>query len=264
MTPDSSSLLSLAQKTIQCTNGNNIIAVASGKGGVGKTWLSIAMAGLLAGQNQKVLLFDGDFGLANIDVQLGITPNQDIGGVLSGKIPMNKAITHFDAGGFDLIAGRSGCGSLGTLTDASLQLLKDDLMLLATHYDKVIVDLGSGIGSATRLFAKAAGTVLILCADEPSALTDAYTLIKILTQEKRTDTLRIIINSATTQKEGDRTYDLLVKACDSFLKVTPPLAGIIRRDSHVIDAIRRQVSVINAYPDCVATKDVLSLLKNLK
>src|SRR5471032_2272877 len=94
---------------------NNIIAIASGKGGVGKTWLAVTLSHLFARSGRHILLFDGDIGLANVDIQLGLTPNRDLSGVTSGRYTLEEAITHYDEGGFDVIAGRSGSASLASL-----------------------------------------------------------------------------------------------------------------------------------------------------
>lgn len=266
MTPkknSSASSLLLTTKTLDRTRGKNMIAIASGKGGVGKTWLGVTLASLLAQKGKSTLLFDGDFGLANVDIQLGLTVSQDLGSVLMGSMPMNNAVTKYEIGGFDVMAGRSGTGALANIPFSRLQLIHDDLLLTATHYDKVIVDLGAGIEKAVRLFAGSAGTVLVLCSDEPTALTDAYAFIKIMTKEYPGTDMRIVVNSAASMKEGERTYNTLLKACQSFLKIEPSLAGIIRRDTHVKDSIRAQTPTLAAYPDCEAMKDVKALLENI-
>src|SRR5262249_14804409 len=108
----------------------NIIAVASGKGGVGKTWFSITLTHALAKRGARTLLFDGDLGLANVDVQLGITPERDLSSVIAGQIPMQKAVTRH-AGGFDIVAGRSGSGSLATLSATRLMSLRTELQAFA-------------------------------------------------------------------------------------------------------------------------------------
>lgn len=257
------SALTLTTKTLGRTRGKNMIALASGKGGVGKTWLAITLATLLAQRGQKILLFDGDFGLANIDIQLGMMSNQDLAAVLMGKAPMNEIITHYEIGGFDVLAGRSGSGALASIPFSRLQLLHDDLSILSTHYDKVIIDLGAGLEKSVRLFAGNVGTVLVLTNDEPTALTDAYAFIKVLSKEYPATDMRILVTSANSVKEGERTYNTLLAACQNFLHIAPPLAGIIRRDNHVKDAIRAQIPLVQLYPACEAVKDVDQIVDTL-
>src|SRR5437868_298096 len=116
----------------------NIIAIASGKGGVGKTWLAVTLSHLFARSGRHVLLFDGDIGLANVDVQLGLTPQHDLSGVLSGRHTLAQAITHYADGGFDIIAGRSGSASLAMLPVEKLQAMASTLAELQRNYDFVI------------------------------------------------------------------------------------------------------------------------------
>ncbi len=132
--------------------GNNIIAVASGKGGVGKTWFSITLAHALTKMGKKVLLFDGDLGLANVDVQLGLMPKRDLNDVIRGRLSLDKVIQTFEDGDFDIIAGRSGQASLASLPSQRLTLLRDQLLDVAEDYDVVICDLGAGIDKTVRMF----------------------------------------------------------------------------------------------------------------
>ena len=119
----------------------SIYAVASGKGGVGKTWFAITLSHALANLGRKTLLFDGDLGLANVDIQLGLMPKHDLGTVISGKLPLNQAALPFDEGGFDVIAGRSGSGNLANISAKQLHSLSDSLSLLSAAYQNVILDL---------------------------------------------------------------------------------------------------------------------------
>ena len=251
-------------KTLQRTEGQNIIVLMSGDGGNGKTWASITMASILVDMGQKVLLFDGDLGLANIDVQLGIMPYQDIDSVLTAKVPMNKAIVSYEQGGFDIITGRSMSHSLQALDCGTLSLIKDDLMLLATHYDTVIVDLGSASEKIASIFSECAGTILMFCTDELSSLIGARSLLKMLFDRGDIDKVGIVVNAVSSLKEGNRTYYTLIKACDDFIKISPSLMGVIRQDTCVIDALSNRLSVFNAYPDCIAVKDIKSLVNALK
>ncbi|MDX2223491.1 MAG: AAA family ATPase, partial [Rhodospirillaceae bacterium] len=174
----------LAGRPALSARRGRIIAVASGKGGVGKTFISITLSHALARRGQKTLLFDGDLGLANVDIQLGYMPQYDLGSVVAGKIPLNQAASHFEAGGFDVIAGRSGSGSLANIPLSRLQMLGEDIQLLASRYDRVIIDLGAGVEKSIRQLARAADTIIVVTSDEPTSLTDAYAFIKVSVMER--------------------------------------------------------------------------------
>src|SRR5262249_33189627 len=130
----------------------NVIAIASGKGGVGKTWFSITLAHALARAGRRTLLFDGDLGLANVDVQLGIAPRCDLGSVIAGRSTLTQAIGSYEEGGFDIIAGRSGSGDLASLPASRLALLRNELHGVGRRYDRVVVDLGAGVERGVRTF----------------------------------------------------------------------------------------------------------------
>jgi len=236
--------------------GRNMIAVASGKGGVGKTWFSITLAHALANRDKKVLLFDGDLGLANLDVQLGLTVKNDLAGVIGGKLSMGQAITRCEDGGFDVIAGRSGSGSLADLTANRVRTLADDLAQLAPDYDTVLIDLGAGIERTVRIMANYAGHCIVVFTDEPTSLTDAYAFIKVSHNERPEADIRVVANMVNSTREGERTYNTLNKACQGFLNFSPPLLGIIRRDAKVREAIRSQTSILTRYPNAEAAEDV--------
>ena len=241
----------------------NAIAIASGKGGVGKTWLSVTLAQALANAGRRVLLFDGDLGLANVDIQLGLTPATDLSTALERDLPLERAVARYEAGGFDVIAGRSGSGSLATIPGPKLQRLSDGLQHLAPGYDHVVLDLGAGVERNVRHLAARCGTCLIVTTDEPTALTDAYAFIKLATTQPIRGEIRVVVNSAASPAEGERTYGTLLKACQSFLKLSPPLAGIIRRDGHVKDSIRAQTPILTRYPTSTAAADVTAIARRL-
>ncbi len=240
----------------------NMIAIASGKGGVGKTWLAITLAHCLARAGRRTLLFDGDLGLANLDIQLGLSPTHDLGGVLAGRYELAAAAQWAD-GGFHVIAGRSGSISLATLPANRLEMLSAELGNLAAAYHDVILDLAAGIERTVRRLALGAGTCLVVTTDEPTALTDAYAFIKLsLRQNPRAD-LRVVVNMATSTADGQRTHAVLARACRNFLRAAPPLAGVIRRDYRVPDTIRHQAPLLARHPACEAAQDVERLAKCL-
>jgi len=241
----------------------NILAVASGKGGVGKTWFAITLTHALARRGQRALLFDGDLGLANVDIQLGLMPKYDLGSVIAGKLTLNQATMRYETGGFDVVAGRSGSGSLANIPLSRLQILTEDLRLTADGYDKTVLDLGAGVEKSIRSLAKCAGTILVVTTDEPTALTDAYAFIKISAAEAAGVDIRIVVNAANSTREGERTYNTLLKACQGFLKISPPLAGVIRRDTRVREAIRNQTPILTRHPNAEAAIDVEAIADRL-
>lgn len=258
--------LKLAPKSLAPRNsrkGKNMIAVASGKGGVGKTWFSITLAHALSSLRQKTLLFDGDLGLANIDIQLGLMVKNDLGSVISGAMSLNQVIHHYEKGRFDIIAGRSGSAGLASMPVGRLQILGEDLSLVASNYNKVILDMGAGVEKPVRILSGMAEKIIVVCTDEPTSLTDAYAFIKIMTMQYPKSDINLVINQANTLREGQRTYDTLLKACNNFLKISPPLLGIIRRDTRVRDSIRNQTSIISRYPASEASEDVIAIAERL-
>ena len=243
--------------------GRNMYAIASGKGGVGKTWFSITLAHALAKSGQRVLLFDGDLGLANLDIQLGLMPKQDLSNVVGGRLTLNQAIVEYPEGGFDIIAGRSGSGGLANVASSRLQMVSDDLALIAANYDSVLLDLGAGIERTVRQLAHNAQTCIVLLTDEPTSLTDAYAFIKIMHSDRPEIEIKIVTNIVNSTREGERTYNTLLKASQGFLKISPPLLGVIRRDTRVREAIRAQTPLLTRFPNCEAAQDVERIAENL-
>ena len=238
-----------------------IIAVASGKGGVGKTWFSITLAHALSRLDRRALLFDGDLGLANVDIQLGLTPKHDLSGVISGKLTLRQAITKYDEGGFDIIAGRSGASNLSALPSAKLKALRNNLSGIAESYDRVIIDLSAGVDRTVQTLATMAGTILVVTTDEPTSLTDAYAFIKLASRANPGVDIRVVVNLAESRNSGQTTYETLLNACRNFLKTEPPLAGIIRRDNQVRDSIRHQTALLTRHPTSDAASDVESIAR---
>jgi len=242
---------------------SNMFAIASGKGGVGKTWFSITLSHALAKGGHKTLLFDGDLGLANLDIQLGLMPKHDLGAVIGGRLTLNQAIINHDAYGLDIIAGRSGSGGLVNITASRLKMLGDDLKIIAQDYDRVLIDLGAGVERTVQQLANSAGKVIVVVTDEPTSLTDAYAFIKVTHAENPGIDIQIVANIVNSTREGERTYNTLLKACEGFLKISPPLLGVIRRDTKVPEAIRSQTSILIRSPTSEAAQDVERIAKKL-
>ncbi|MGA3403022.1 MAG: AAA family ATPase [Acetobacteraceae bacterium] len=238
-----------------------LVAIASGKGGVGKTWFAITLAHALAQQGRKILLFDADLGLANVDIQLGLTPTVDLADVVAGRASIAQAALRHRDGGFHILAGRSGSGMFSGLPAAVLERTLGELRQTTAGFDLVLLDLGAGLEHAVRHMAAFADTLLVLATEEPTSLTDAYAVLKLHAADRADGDARIIVNQATSHGAGERTYATLRRACATFLGREPPLAGVIRRDDRVRDAIRRQTLLLTRHPACAAATDVQQIAR---
>ena len=239
-----------------------LLAIASGKGGVGKTWLSVTLSRALVQAGRSVLLFDGDLGLANVDIQLGIMPEHDLTAVIAGRRSVAQSAAMYPAGGFAVLAGRSGSGALSTLDPLMLDRV---LAALAaeTSVNDIVLDLGAGLDRSVRRMAAVADTLLVVATEEPTSLTDAYAVLKLANADRPGGDVRLVVNQATSKASAERTYGTLAQASSKFLGRKPPLAGVIRKDDHVRDAIRRQMLLQVRHPNTPAAQDVERLANTL-
>ena len=237
-----------------------LLAIASGKGGVGKTWLAVTLAHALANAGRRVLLVDADFGLANVDIQLGLMPEQDLTTYLAGAAPIAAVVMRHPAG-FDILPGRSGAARLANLPIDTLASLLAALRGLAGRYDHILLDLGSGLDTAIRYITAHADALLVVATEEPTSITDAYAVLKLHRQDRPPGrgAAGIVVNQARTSASGQAVYATLSRACARFLGETPELIGIVRRDDHVRQAIRRQALLMQRHPAAVAGADVVRI-----
>lgn len=236
-----------------------VLAIASGKGGVGKTWFSISLSHALSRLNRRVLLVDCDIGLANVDVQLGLSPNVDLQHAFLGDVAFSQVVKRMDTLGFDVAPGRARAHYLNGLDESIVTWMLGELNQIAEDYDFVILDLPTGLELGIRELMLHADYPIIVTTGEPTALTDAYALIKAM---KRTAELRVpglICNFAEQEQAGHDTLAGLVRVCDRFLDVKPNQLGVIRRDRRVPDAISRQTALLECYPRSDAAKDIGSI-----
>ncbi|AZU04920.1 MotR protein [Glycocaulis alkaliphilus] len=245
----------------QPRKAGSLLAIASGKGGVGKTVVAGALASAFAARQERTLLVDGDLGMANIDVQLGLDPRGDLSGVMSGQISLAEAVSCVAGGadmtgGFDVIAGRSGSAALAGLDTAGAARLAAGIAAASMTYDRTLIDLAAGADRATIRLAAAADDVVLVMSDEPTSLTDAYAFVKLLRLRDEGAAPFIIVNNAPDKASAEMAYASFARTCESFLGFRPPLAGIIRRDSNVPKAIRAQTALKTLAPGTPAMRDI--------
>jgi len=235
-------------------NPIRVITIASGKGGVGKTNVSINLAVAMAKLGRKPVIMDADLGLANVDVALGLQPKLNLSHVISGEATLAEII--IDApGGIKVIPASSGVQSMATLTPAEHAGLIRAFSELSIDMDVLIVDTAAGIDNSVVAFSKAAHEVLVVVCDEPASITDAYALIKLLNTEHGIRRFRIVANMAHSVKEGKGLYKKLVAVTDRFLdEVILDFAGMVPYDTFLRKAIQKQRPIVEMFPRAPASE----------
>jgi len=248
-------------KNLFLSHSNNIIAITSGATSMGKTWLAITLAQALNMLRQKVLLFDADNGLQNIKFQLALS-DSSIDEVINCSKSLSQAIANVSKKKFDVICGVSGSNILVDVPVGRLQTLREDLIIEAGRYDKVLIDLPNEEKISQHFLPQKADLILV-CTNDPANLVATYKFLQEAVQNYTYKQLQIVVNYANSYEEGLQTYNILRRACGQYIKSTPELLGVIRLDTRVRDAIRNQIPFLNRYPDSEAAEDVLSIAKKL-
>ncbi len=244
--------------------GPRVTAIGSGKGGTGKTVVTLCLARAFAREGERVLVCDADLGLSNTQVHLGLDTGGDLAGVLSGKCSLKDGVARLSDsanGSFDLLAAPAGSGALANPKPETLERLTA-LLRGARNYDRILLDLAAGVDDAVlHLAAKADETVLVLTPD-PSALTDAYAFAKLLLRRGGAKP-SFMVNMATSDQEARRTADAMINSARAFLDATLELLGGIPRDPHVLEAVRRQRDLFTLYPQSHAAAALSAIARKL-
>ncbi len=224
-----------------------VIAVTGGKGGVGKTNVSLNMAISLGQQGKKVLVLDADLGLANCDVMLGLRVERNLSHVLSGECELDDILVTGPAG-IKIVPATSGTQSMVDLSPAEHAGLIRAFSELHEDYDVLIVDTAAGISDMVLSFSRAAQDVLVVVCDEPTSITDAYAIIKLLSREYHVYKFKVAANMVRSLKEGHDLFAKLTKVTDRFLDVALELCAIIPFDENIRKSVRRQKAIVEAFP----------------
>lgn len=253
---------SLRKRAWETNRHSRYISVSSGKGGVGKTNFTVNMACQLALMGKKVLVFDADLGLANVDIMLSLSVTATVKKYLEGRASIDDILKK-DIYGFDVFPASSGFMELSVLSEAEYEKIFNIFMTLDGKYDYIIFDTGAGISDSVVRFASIADTVIVVTQPEPTAITDAYAFMKVVRQAYNIKKMKVVFNRVDDIANSDNVYKSLKGVAERFLSVELELLGHLRDDKLVRKAIRAQKPVSIMEPKAPFSKDVQDCVKRL-
>ncbi len=215
------------------------LAISSGKGGVGKTLTVVHIAKYFAANGLRTLILDGDMGLANVDIVLGLQPKYNIRDVLDGSVPLEKIILK-ERNGIDVIPTGSGLADLASLSYSQKQVIKMYLEELDGSYDYIIVDTAAGISDNVLHFSEIVQKRLVVCTGEPHSLTDAYAFIKVMVERRNVKEFFLVVNMVQSTSEGEKIYRNMKKVCQDFLGIDLNYLGSVPHDRKLSEMILKR------------------------
>jgi len=230
-----------------------VIAVTGGKGGTGKTSIAVNLATAFAQAGRQAMLLDGDLGLANVDVLLGLTPRCTLEHVLSGERRLEEVILQTSSG-VRVVPAASGVARMAALAPTEQAAIVQAFSTLPGPLDVLVVDTAAGIHESVLQFCQAAQQVLLVLRDEPTSLTDCYALIKVLSRNHGVRHFRVVTNMTRDTGEGQSVFRRLQRVSDRYLEVVLEMVGDIPEDKFVKQAVQQQRPVLEAYPNCAAAR----------
>jgi len=243
-------------------NQTRTIAITSGKGGVGKSNVALNLAILLAGAGNRVALVDADMGLANLDLLVGVDVRANLSHVLAGSRRLTEVIVDLPCG-VQFVPGASGLARLADLSEFQRAGLVKQLATLESDNDVIVVDTGAGIGPDVLTFALAADIVLVVTAPEPTAITDGYAVIKLLSQHGYGGQTSVLVNMVSGRHEARGTYQRISTVARQFLSAKVLDAGYVLTDPKVREAVKKREPFVLAYPRCPASRCLAALATKL-
>ncbi|QYK56495.1 MAG: MinD/ParA family protein [Fimbriimonadaceae bacterium] len=238
------------------------IAVTSGKGGVGKTSLTVNLGVCLAQQGAKTVIFDADLALANVEVQLGCKAEWTLQHVVAEQKRISEIVAE-GPDGVGFIAGGSGVPTLMRSGPKRLGAFFEQLGELASDYGVLLFDTGAGLDAKVMAFLKQADEVLLVTTPDPSSVADAYATVKTLFRVKKNAVVRVVVNMAKDEKEGREIFEALERVTKAYVKKDLAFAGVVRRDEGVIEGGRARKPFVISKPNSPATQDLANLAATL-
>ena len=239
-----------------------IVSITSGKGGVGKTSIAVNLAYALLEKGRRVLMVDGDLGLANMDVMLGVSVNKSIRDVLDESLEPHESIVRIEPD-LGLLPASSGVPEMVALTPDEQLRLTNLLKKLTKGYDFVLLDTAAGIGPLVLWLNRFARFNIIVLSPDPASLTDAYAMIKILSSRHYTDRFYVVVNFVSGDDESREAYQTLEKTVGRFLSCDLQNFGTIPRDKAFTDALRRRTPFVKQAPECEAALAIRALAEKI-
>lgn len=255
-------LREIVKENMTNTNPARVITITSGKGGVGKTNFAVNLGIALSKLGQKTLLVDADLGLANVDVMLGLIPKYNLGHVLLGEKKIDDIIIKGPEG-MKIIPSGSGMYKLANLSDKKLAQCLEYLNQLEKSTDFILIDTGAGLSKNVLKFVLAAGEVIIITTPEPTAITDAYGIIKVISASKRDLPIRVVINMVKNEKEAEEVMERLSAVSQRFLGLDLERLGFIPLDATVPKAVKEQQPFILGHPRSVVAQNINQIATKL-
>ncbi len=252
------------QAAVKPNHSSRVIAVSSGKGGVGKSNFSANLSIALRQLGKRVLVLDADFGLANIELILGIIPKYSIADILNGQKAIDEIITDGQAG-IKFISGGSGLKELANISERQMNYLLHNFTYLDKITDMIIIDTGAGISKSVVNFIKASDEAIVVTTPEPTAMTDAYALIKTLKDEipAAVPEISIMVNRVEDPLEGEEVFIKLQKVSSRFLDMDLKYLGSIPNDANLVRAVKEQRPAVLSYPNTGFSKAVRAIAEDL-
>lgn len=240
-----------------------VIAITAGKGGVGKSTVALNLAVTLAARQQNVVLMDADLGLGNLDIMLGLHPRQNLSHVVRGVCAIEDILVEGPCG-VKIIPAASGNDFMAELSPVEHAGLINACNALPDNLDCMIIDTAAGISDTVLSFARSAQEVVVIVCDEPTSITDAYALVKVMSHRYGWTHFRVLANGVSNARDGRKLFDRLCRAANQFLNVHLTYAGAIPMDEHVRLAGRQQQPFVLAFPESPASRALKELAESIQ